>query len=50
MVSSMRTVVPSVDGDFGSVVLEDILEEVAILFKEEDSILEEGDKLGFFFS
>jgi hypothetical protein len=50
MVSSMRAVVPSVNGDFGSVVFEDILEEVAILFKEEDSVLEEADKFGFFFS
>jgi hypothetical protein len=50
IVSSMRTVVPSVDGDFGSVVFEDILKEVAILFEEEDSVFKEGDEFGFFLS
>jgi hypothetical protein len=50
IVSSMRAVVPSVDGDLGGVVFEDILEEVAVLFKEKDSVLEEDNKLRFFFA
>jgi hypothetical protein len=50
MVSSMRVVVLSVDGDVGSVVFEDMLEEEAILFEEVDSVLEEGDEFWVFFS
>jgi hypothetical protein len=50
MVSSMRVVASSVDGDVGSVVFEDMLEEEAILFKKMDGVLEEGDELWFLFT
>jgi hypothetical protein len=50
MVSSMRVVVLSVDGDVGSVIFEDMLEEEAILLEEVDGVLEEGDEFWIFFS
>jgi hypothetical protein len=50
IVSSMRVAVPSVSGDVGSVVFEDMLEKEAVLFEKEDGVLEEGDKLRFFFA
>jgi hypothetical protein len=50
IVSSMRVVVPSIDGDVGSVVFEDMLEEEAILFKEVNGVLEEGDEFWFLFT
>jgi hypothetical protein len=50
MVSSMRVVVLSVDGDVGSVIFEDMLEEEVVLLEEIDSVLEEGDELWIFFS
>jgi hypothetical protein len=50
IVSSMRVVVPSVDGDVGFVVFEDMLKEEAILFEEMDGVFEEGDEFWFFFT
>jgi hypothetical protein len=46
----MRVVVSSVDGDVGSVIFEDMLEKEAVLFKEENGVLEEGDEFWFFFA
>jgi hypothetical protein len=48
IVSSMSTVVSSVNGDLGVVVFEDILEEEVVLFKKEDSVFKERDKFWFF--
>jgi hypothetical protein len=50
MVSSTRVVVSSVDGDVGSVVFEDMLEEEVILFEEVNGVLKEGDEFRFFFT
>jgi hypothetical protein len=50
IVLSMRVMVLSVNGDLGIVVFKDILKEVAVLFKEEDSVFEEGNELWFFFT
>jgi hypothetical protein len=46
----MRVVISSVDADVGPVAFEDMLEEEAVLFKEVDGVLEEGDKFWFFFT
>jgi hypothetical protein len=50
IVPSMRVVVSSVNGEVGSVVFEDMLEEETVLFEEVDGIFEEGDKFWFFFT
>jgi hypothetical protein len=43
-------VIFSVDGEVGSVIFEDMLEEEAVLFKEVDGVLEEGDEFWFLFT
>jgi hypothetical protein len=48
MVSSTRLIVFSVDGDVGSVVFEDMLEEEAILFEEVNGVLKENEEVRCF--
>jgi hypothetical protein len=50
IVSSMRVVTSSVNGDVDPVVFEDMLEEEAVLFEEVDGILEKGDEFWFLFT